>query len=353
MKKRYILIILLVVVVSLVFVLRLPAEAAGRLEPVNASKPDFGSQFVVVVPDERIFTLFAALNAAGFDREYQGMEMSPIRQQVRAALSEKDIPSLALLKPIFERVPDFHLVVWALQRSNPPAFGRAEAGWWVSTSAANFEGLEEALEAFYHEADISTLWQEVQPAYQAEIVQWQPLAEHSLASIQAYLKTVDMPFRQVVVIPNPLDAHYSGTGPQVGDIAYVVSGPTETELSLIGLIEHEVLHSVIGPMLDQQIEQIPASTSRRLYAVLKETMPSGYGTWASALEESLNRAINLRMLDDAGLRAQQLDRLESAGFLLIKPLDDALATYEQSDKPFEQYLPILLASLENLELQGN
>jgi len=99
MKSRFALIILLVVLISLVFVLRLPAEAAGRLEPVSASKPDFGPQFVIVVPDERIFTLFAALNAAGFDHEYEGMEMSPIRQQVRAALSEKDLPSLAQLKP--------------------------------------------------------------------------------------------------------------------------------------------------------------------------------------------------------------------------------------------------------------
>ncbi len=280
------------------------------------------------------------------------MEMSPIRQQVRAALSEKSLPSLAQLKPFFERVPDFHLVVWALQRGNPPAFGRAEAGWWVSTPAANFEGLDKALEGFYHEADIPTLWQEVQPAYQAEITRWQPLAKQSLINIQAYLKTGDLPFQQVVIIPNPLDAYYSGTGPQVGDIAYVVSGPTETELSLMGLIEHEVLHSVIGPMLDQQIEQIPNSTSRRLYAVLKETMPSGYGTWASVLEESFNRAINLRMLDDAGLRAQQLERLESTGFLLIKPLDDALAIYEQSNKPFEQYLPTLLATLDNLELNS-
>jgi hypothetical protein len=38
--------------------------------------------------------------------------------------------------------------------------------------------------------------------------------------------------------------------------------------------------------------------------------------------------------------------------LLIKPFDTALATYEQSGEPFEQYLPTLLASLEKLELRG-
>lgn len=340
----------LAVVVVLVFFFRLPAEAAGRLEPVTAERPDYGSQFVVVAADERIFTLFAALNAVGFDHEYDGIPMSPIRQQVRAALSGKDLDSLARLKPFFDRIPDFHLVVWALQRGNPPIFGRAEAGWWISTTAAGFEGLDEALEAFYLEAEIPTLWKEVEPAYQKEIEQYRPLAEDSLADIRTYLRTNELPFSQVVILPNPLDTHYSGTGPQVGEIAYVVAGPCETELSLKGLIEHEVLHSVIGPMLDQHIDQIPKQTSQRLYNVLKETMPTSYGSWSSVLEETLNRAINLRMLEDADLRAQQLERLESTGFLLIKPLDHALAIYEQSNDPFDQYLPILLASLDNLEL---
>lgn len=356
MKNRHTLMILLAfaVFLGLIFLFRIPAEVAARLEPVSASLPDLGSRPVVVTTDERVFTLYVALNAAGFDREYEGIAMSPIRQQVRAALSEKDLPSLERLKPIFDRVADYHLVVWVLQRGNPPEFGRAEAGWWVSTRPADFNGLDDALGAFYREADIPTLWQAVEPAYQAEINNghWQPLAEESLGTIQAYLKTTELPFHQAVIIPNPLDSYYSGNGPQVGEIAYVVAGPTETELNLKGLIEHELLHSLIGPMLDHTTDQIPQRTSRRLYAALKESMPSGYGSWKSTLEESLNRAINLRLLDDADLRSRQLDQLESAGFLLIKPLDKALTGYEQSSEPFEQYLPTLLTTLDDVELSG-
>ena len=72
-KNRSVLIIhsALAIFMGLILVLQLPAEAMERLEPVSASHPDFGSQPVAVVADERIFTLFAALNAAGFDREYE------------------------------------------------------------------------------------------------------------------------------------------------------------------------------------------------------------------------------------------------------------------------------------------
>ena len=339
-----------VAILSLVF--RLPAELAVRFEPVTAEKPDFGTEPVIVTHDDRIFTLFAALNAAGFDQEYDGIPMHPVRQTVRAALKDRDLPSLARLKPIFDRVSHYHLVEWVLQRGIPPEFGRAETGWWVSRRAADFDELDEALFAFYLEADIPTLWREIEPAYRAEIDRWQPLAEQSIIQIQAYLGTSNLPFHQAVIIPNPLDAYYSGTGPQVGEIAYVVSGPTETELSLQGLIEHEILHSVIGPMLDRNIDRVPNQTSRRLYAVLKETMPSSYGSWSSALEETLIRAINQRMLDDPLLRAQQLEELESQGFLLIRPLNLALAAYELIGQPFEQYLPTLLASLEDVELPG-
>ncbi len=329
--------------------LRLPTEVAERLEPITGSRPDYGPQAVVVAPDQRIFTLFAALNAAGYDDEAAGLALHPIRQRVRAALAERDLPSLARLRPIFDHVADYHLVAWVLQRGDPPDFKRAEVGWWVSTRASDFDGLDEALGDFYREAGIATLWRDVEPAYRIDIDRWQPSAEAVLEDIRAYLRIDAVPFRQAVVLPNLLDAHYRGTGPQIGAIAYVVAGPTETELSLQGLIGHELLHSIVDPMLDQRMSQIPVQTSRRLYAVLVETMPPGYGSWESALEETLNRAINTRMLEDEGLRVRQLDQLEEEGFLLIRPLDQALAAYERSGQSFEEYLSALLTVLDAVE----
>lgn len=342
----------LAAILMLALILRLPSELAVRLEPVSDQPPDWGQKTVVVAADQRIFTLYAALNAAGFDREYDGIPMTLERQAVRAALSGKDIPSLKRLRPIFDRVKDYHLVVWALQRGAPPGFGRAESGWLVSTRAADFDGLDRALSDFYTEADIPAVWRQVEPAYRAEIERWQPLAEAASQDVQEYLGVSDVPYRQLVVIPNLLDAHYSGNGPQIGEIAYVVAGPTETDQNLQGLIEHEMLHSVIGPMLDRNLQIIPRAQADRLYGVLKEHMPNGYGTWSSTLEETLNRAINLRMLSDEGLRLQQVDQLEAQGFLLIRPLYQWLEEYERSGISFEDYLPTLLDRLNGLNLNS-
>jgi hypothetical protein len=235
--------------------------------------------------------------------------MTSIRQNVRTALAEKNIPSLARLKPIFERIADYHLVVWMLQRGPAPEFGRTEAAWSVTTRAADFNGLAAALRDFYTEADIPALWRQVEPEYRTEIAHWQPLAETSLSNILTYLDLTELPFRQLVVIPNPLDSYYSGNGPQIGELAYVVAGPSETDLSLQGLIEHETLHSIVGPMLDRNLAIIPPAQGDRLFAALKERMPSSYGSWASAIEETLIRSIGLRMLEDDSLRTHMINQL--------------------------------------------
>ena len=337
--------------IIITFLLRIPAELRVRLEPVNSQQPDFGSKQIIVATDERIFTLFAALNAAGFNREYEGIPMSFLRQQIRAALDGKNIPSLQRLKRYFDKISDYHLVVWVLQRGSAPEFERAEAGWWISTRAANFDGLYSALSDFYKEADIANLWQQIKPQYDATLAYWQPLVETSLGDLQTYLRISELPVRQIVVIPNLLDSYYSGNGPLIGDIAFVVSGPTETELSLQGLIEHETLHSIIGPMLDRNHHIISKTQSHRLFTVLKKSMPSSYGTWPNVLEETIIRAIGLRMIKDESLRNQLLNQLEGEGFLLIRPLYQSLDVYEQSNQSFDEYLPILLDTLNHIHLQ--
>ena len=63
------------------------AELAVRLEPVTAASQPPAGDDVQLQADERIFTLFAALNAAGYDEENNERGMSPVRVQVRAALA--------------------------------------------------------------------------------------------------------------------------------------------------------------------------------------------------------------------------------------------------------------------------
>jgi hypothetical protein len=350
--RRIVLIGLGIVLVVAALVFKLPAELAVRLEPVSASLPDYGAQPVALIADERIFTLYAARNAVGFDDEYDGTAMHPVREQVRTALGSLPASVRERLAAPMSAVSDYAAVTWMLGRGPAPAFGRADPSSWALGPAAPFYGLDATLRDFHAAAHLDALWAEVLPVYQSEIARWKPIAEQSQRTVKAYLRTESLPYRQMVVIPNLLDSHYSGYGPQVGAIAYVVAGPTEDERSLAGLIEHELLHSLVGPVLDANLDAVDQAQAERLYAVLKTTMPAGYGTWPSALEENLLRAINLRLVPDPALRANQIDRLEQAGFLLIRPLDTALTAYERSGLPFAEYAPMLLQSLNEVDLSA-
>ena len=50
-----------------------------------------------------------------------------------------------------------------------------------------------------------------------------------------------------------------------------------------------------------------------------------------------------------GIEAQ-LDQLESERFPLMRPIDQAFARYEQSDRAFGDYLPVLVGGLSNVAL---
>jgi hypothetical protein len=79
------------VVAAMVF--RLPAEIMVHSELVSAVRPAFGLQPISVQADDRIFTLFTARNACGFDCEFVGMSMHPVRQKIRAVMAGKVMPS--------------------------------------------------------------------------------------------------------------------------------------------------------------------------------------------------------------------------------------------------------------------
>lgn len=326
-------------------IFHLPAELRARTEPVTGTLPAHGDEFVVVALDERIFTLFAAYNATGFDREFFGTEMHPARAHVREALARRDFDREPLQRHLYG-LHESSYVLWALGRGEPPGFERAVAGWYVENApAAPFAGAERALAGFYEEADIAGMWAEVLPLYTAAAREIEPLAALAAQEALDYLRVVDPPIDQVVIIPNLVDSHYSGYGPHIGRTAYIVAGPTEDEINLIGLVQHEMMHPIVGPMVEAHLDVLTPQTQRQIAAIARNDMPDGYRSAGTTVEETLIRAIGYRMLGDPALAEQQIQQLEPQGFVLIRPLYDALEGYEASGQPLEDYMPVLLGEL--------
>ena len=332
-------VLLLVVAVAL-------AELIARSEPVTI-RPTTTADYVQLQADERLFTLFAALNAAGYDEENNAQGMSPVRQQVRAELAGKSLSSLAGLQPYFSVCRLIHIsqcATWILQRGPVPDFVRAVDGWWLSVPAFPFLGFDRNLRAFYLEADIAGLWHKYRPAYEAEVARYQTLAAPAIDRVFTYL-TIERPATDGVrVLPNLLDAYWRGYGPRVGNLAYIVMGPALDPN--IGLIQHEAMHPLLNDLIDAHLAVIDSRQSDRLFTALKPRVSAGYQTWPNIVHENVIRAVEVR-LAAPGERERIIQREEGDGFLLVRPLAERLADFEQSGQSITAYMPTLLVALND------
>jgi hypothetical protein len=335
----------LALVLAGVLLLIAAAELLVRFEPVRAPRPAPAGEYVQFQADERLFNLFAALNAAGYDQENNEQGMSAVRRQVRAALA---LP--AALRPYLALCRTIHVsqcATWVLQRGPAPNFARAVDGWALDAPAFPFLGFDRALAAFYRQADIAGLWAAQQPAYDAEIARYRDLVTPAVAEVLAYLKITQPPTAGVVVLPNLLDAYWRGYGPRVGDLSFVVMGPAVGPN--VGLIQHEAMHPILNPLVDAHLDAVERRQAGRLFAALKPRVSAGYRNWPNILHESVIRAVEVRLAAPAD-RERLIRQEEAAGFLLVRPLAGRLAEYEASGQTIAEFMPRLLGALNDERL---
>lgn len=339
------LIILTTGILHLAVVNQPASEPADQLEDLPTDNP-----FVSVRVDEGMFTLFAALNAAGYDMENFDLPYSPARQLVRERLSGIRFSGQECLRTSLQVMHPYAFIVWRLHYGQFPEFNRVQPGWWdKNIPAFAFFGLDNQMRSFYEEMKIGDLWEEVRPMYEEEAALYQQAAGQAVQDALNYCRMQDIQLKKFVIIPNLLDAHWSGKGPTVGDVAYVVVGPTEEGKADIDLLQHEALHSIVGPLIEANLNVINEEKQSELYKALKIHVPSSYGSWESIIEEQVVRAIDCRLsvqiCEDFGLAND-----EAQGFLLERTLVEKLKDYEQSGRSLVEYIPELLQSINDIHL---
>jgi hypothetical protein len=168
-----------------------------------------------------------------------------------------------------------------------------------------------------------------------------------VARVLAYLRIGQPPPAGVIVLPNLLDANWRGYGPRVGEISYVLMGPAIEPN--IGLIQHEAMHPIINPLVDAHMGVIERGQADHLFAGLKPRVAAGYRAWPTMLRESVIRAVEVRLAAPAE-QERRMQQEEAAGFPLVRPLVARLADYEASGQAMTDFMPRLLAALNDMAL---
>ena len=341
----------------------MPFSRSIKPEPVSFNHPDevIRGQGFMVLADRRVFTVMAFLNAAGFDDEARGKEMHAVRARVRDMVSDNltaHPKKLESWRRYYEtrRLGTFCYQDFALSLSAEYPFRRIrpDADLGYAFTAERLREFPEILNDVWVTAKLDQVWEEVRDDYLAELRKYDfQKMEREMAFLWKYLRMERHDTFTIVNVPNLLDRHYHAIGARYENYYYSVEGPGAIGY---GLNTHEYLHSIVNSLMESSYGRQQSKLLKYYEAGRSGELSKSYQHPVTFAYECLVHAIDhrLRVLktDDAVAREaaeRTVASLTRGGLLLTQPFYRLLPEYEQSDKPFDQFLPILLEQLPEYE----
>lgn len=336
----------------------------GCGDPVRVEPVSFGHEEEViregdfiVLADRRVFTIMAFMNASGYDEEFKGKQMHPVRSRVREIIKEQATAHperFEKWKQYYNKINlrSFHYLDFAVSMSSDYPFRRirpdSELGYpFTRQRLADFP---DVLNEFWDTLDMEKVWAEVKPFYLKEIGSYDfDNMESHLKFTWDYLKMERSDRFVFVSVPNLLDQHYHAIGAKYENYWYMVESPGAGTHSLN---IHEYLHSIVNSMVEARYKEHAEKLNKYFKAGKDLTLAKSYGHPVTYTFECLVRALTTRLyvlmendFTPSGGEAK-VKYLTREGLILVEPFYDLLDEYEQSDKNFEQFLPVILDMLK-------
>ncbi len=302
---------------------------------------------------QALFTVLAAINAAGYDADVDSTANSPVRRQVREALAQKHLESVEALKKFFAKHrkddPEAELsqyISFALSIDGPPDFKY----WWtpeeIPPDVQKLDGLNELIASFYQEAGIQSLWNRAQPEFDRAIASYHSGVAQALLEANAYLRNPTSGFRgryfQIYIdllgAPNEVQTR------SYKDEYFVVITPSAEPQ--IDQIRHAYLHYLLDPLslrYNEQLERIKALAD---FAQPAPALPDAYkNDFLLLATECVIKAVESRLAPRANRQAL-VNQALGEGYVLTPGLADGLVAYEKQEQSLRNYFPDLLGQMD-------
>ena len=313
------------------------------------------AEHVQVAENATVFTLFALLNAAGYDVENRDT-MHPVRLSVRAELARRVDPDMkARIRAFYakhrEDASPWSFAVVAMATSGPPDFAPTEA-WKEIAADPQFGSLAELhglLRTFYARAGVPAIYETVRPDYANYAAAYEAAIHREVAAALAYCRMPGvapggLPAGErddAIVIPNLLDSYEKAFSFVLGGQFISVEGPQRE----IGYNPHEFIHAVTNPAVYGETTR---ALEPRLWPLAKAEESESV---AAFVDEDLVRAISIRYLG-AG-KPERLPKLAETmmaeyrgGHVLERFFFEQLEAFETSSVDLRRYYPQMLARLD-------
>src|SRR5579864_23645 len=301
-----------------------------------------------------LFTVLAAINAAGYDADLDSNANSPVRKQVRDLIAAKHLDSVDVLKKFFaahrqqnQAAELNQYISFALTLDGPPDFQSRMQPQEIPLDVRPLAGLDQLIAEFYREAGIEDLWKRSQPAYDQVIAAYHSPVSKALLEANAYVRNPTSGFRgrrfQIYIdllgAPNQIQSR------SYKDDYFVVVTPSPEPQ--IDQIRHAYLHYLLDPMALRYFEQINRLKGLADFAVPAPALDNAYKDDLILLAtECLIKAVESRMAHGEANRQALVDQALREGFVLTPALADGLAVYEKQEESLRLYYLDLIGQID-------
>ena len=297
-----------------------------------------------------LFTVLAALNAAGYDSDLDSPNNHPLRQAIRAEIARKNVPSLPALKALFAKnrkrdaTQDLaQYISFALTAGPPPDFTIKIRDLEIPPDVSPLKELSPLLAAFYNEAGIEDLWKRSQRSIEQYIERYHEPVSDAVLKVNAYLRQQTSGFRgrhfqvfiELQAPPNQIQTRSYGN-----EYTIVISPSAEPR---IFDVRHGYLHYLLDPMATRYREILDRKHGITDHAQRAEALDDSFkNDFLLLATECLIKAVESR-LDHKPETVQQA-LLE--GYILTPYFAEHLPVYEKQEASMLLYYKDLAQGID-------
>lgn len=301
-----------------------------------------------------LFSVLAAINAAGYDADIDSPSNHPVRQRVRKALASRDIPSLQDLKRFFRehRRSDWtaelsQYISFALVVDGPPDFNYRLRRNELPPDVSPLHELPELMARFHREAGIDELWNLAQPDIDAVIERYHEPVTRAVMEVNGYLRFVSGSYlgRRFQIYVDLLGAPNQIHSRSYGDDYFVVL--TASAEPQVEDVRHAYLHYLLDPMVMRFSNELEEKKALGDYALGAPFLEDYYKhDFLLLATESLIKAVESRLARGEARRQELIRQALEEGFILAPHFGEQLPAYEAQEQAMRFHMPELLKSID-------
>lgn len=299
-----------------------------------------------------LFSVLAALNAAGYDDGLNSPNTSPLRAQLRQWVEQRKPASLEALRRFVSAhradSPAAQLsqyVTFALSVDPPPTFKPRFAPNLMPPEAAALEGLSDLMARFHQEAELDEAFRRSQPFFDRAIERYHQPVSEAILQANAYLRnpTSGIRGRRFQIFIDLLGAPNFVLSRALGDDYYVVVTPSPEPR--VRDIRHAYLDYLIDPLAIRHSAVLDKKKGLAELALASPILAEDYrNDFVRLAGMCAVYAVEARL--DRRDGPAQVQRAMSEGFILTAYFYDALAAYEKQEQSFRLHFPAMLEAID-------